>query len=532
MQLDFWNNPIVVSAFRVKYRRGGLMMITCLYVMALAVGGSLLHYYSPLLFPQNGPVSWARFYFLVLLALQFVVSGLIAGITTSSSIRAEVANRTLDFQRIAALSPRQILLGKLLGEPALGFLLAIAILPLLVFACLFGGGRLDELALMYVNLFAFTILQGATGLINKLDPPGGKGQRSGAGAGAVVVWMVLMPQLLIHGRTAMAREWTAVPIGLLTPIPSFLGMWEDRVGSDASILSYCLPFFDLRLPYVFMAPLFQLLLAWICFEIMARRLVNPLNPPLSKLHAYGLLLGVDVLAAGVLYTVPTGILSLEGRSAAFCLVHLLLGFWPLLSLTPKRDTLVSWVWRFRGRGNRFRDLLLGDRSENSVMVLAFCALGALSLLLLVRLPAYLQTLSDPAESAAFQASWTVTWWALAVVTVLAITIGTCTQVCEVLLPRSGGAVLMMLVLMTIAFHILGQTYPNQFSFLLSFSPSAVFAPWFVRPHPEVNPVPLLTTCIGLTTLAWVWLRRWKRRTQEEVDRKLRDMGALPAVARG
>ena len=41
MHLDFWNNPIVVSAFRVQMRRGGLFTITSIYVMLLVAGGGV-----------------------------------------------------------------------------------------------------------------------------------------------------------------------------------------------------------------------------------------------------------------------------------------------------------------------------------------------------------------------------------------------------------------------------------------------------------------------------------------------------------
>src|SRR5438309_10536572 len=125
MHFDFWNNPIVVSAFRVKYRRGGVFNVTTIYLLLLITAGVLFASYNdPVRF---GP--WPRNYLLALLGVQFAVSALVAGSTTAASIRTEVISQTLDFQRIATLSPSQILLGKLLGEPALAYLLAIATVP-------------------------------------------------------------------------------------------------------------------------------------------------------------------------------------------------------------------------------------------------------------------------------------------------------------------------------------------------------------------------------------------------------------------
>src|SRR5438309_7252247 len=99
-RFDFWNNPIVVSAFRVKFRRGGLFNITTMYVLALVAGGMLLWHY-------NIPPTWGPFprnYLLAVLGVQFVVSALLAAGATGASIQSEVVNRTLDFQRIAAIS--------------------------------------------------------------------------------------------------------------------------------------------------------------------------------------------------------------------------------------------------------------------------------------------------------------------------------------------------------------------------------------------------------------------------------------------
>ena len=68
-----------------------------------------------------------------------MISFMMAFSTTSQSMRNEVVNRTLDFQRIATLSPVQILLGKLLGEPMLAFFSIIPTIPIAVYCCLILG---------------------------------------------------------------------------------------------------------------------------------------------------------------------------------------------------------------------------------------------------------------------------------------------------------------------------------------------------------------------------------------------------------
>src|SRR5438552_3914252 len=116
MQLDFWNNPLVVSAFRVQYRRGGLFSVTVVYLLLWAVIGGALEYYQSYVGPD-----WPRMYFLGLVGAQSVISGMIAMNATNSSIRTEVVRRTLDFQRITALSLSELLIGKLLCDTPLAY---------------------------------------------------------------------------------------------------------------------------------------------------------------------------------------------------------------------------------------------------------------------------------------------------------------------------------------------------------------------------------------------------------------------------
>src|SRR5262249_13376434 len=156
----FWNNPIVVSAFRLRYRRGGTGS-TALYVLLLVAGGAGLPYYRDRL-----GAHWPHVYFLCLIGLPIFVFGLRGVAGTPASIQAEGVQRTIDFQRIGALSPRQILLGKLLGEPAQAYILAMATIPLGVFCWLWGGVSFDGLVFIYIQLFTTTIMFGAMGLLN------------------------------------------------------------------------------------------------------------------------------------------------------------------------------------------------------------------------------------------------------------------------------------------------------------------------------------------------------------------------------
>ena len=66
----------------------------------MAVGG-VLHYYLA----EKSNYSWISVYCVALFAIETVLIGLGAMMSTHHSMNAEVTNRTLDFQRIAAVAP-------------------------------------------------------------------------------------------------------------------------------------------------------------------------------------------------------------------------------------------------------------------------------------------------------------------------------------------------------------------------------------------------------------------------------------------
>ena len=515
MGIDFWNNPIVVSAFRVKYRGGGIFNVTTVWLLFLVACGALLAYYAD---PARLP--WPHTYLLILLGVQFVVSGLLAGNATSESIRAEVMNRTLDFQRITTLSPAQILLGKLLGEPALAYLLAIATVPLAVYCWTLGvaGVSLGVLLLLYLTLASNTFLLGTLGMLQRLEPGSRRSGRSPLSlAFVVVLCCIALPPLSAKASAVLSVPWSAAVVGLLTPIPAFFGIYTGNPWGPQ------LSFFGIHIPMLLVTPLSQLGLAFLCFHTMVRRLVNPLNPSLSKGLAYLLILAVDVMTAAVLLEpVPLG-LTIVPRAAAFCLVHLLLGLWVMNSVTPWRESLRSWVWRFRGRTPGLWDWWLGERSENGLVLTTFCILGVLCLVLLVLLPAGLQD-----GFAAIRANGSVIARVVLTTTVLLLALGTLHQWFVFIAGRTGKAWLVtFLVIIILPLHLLGDYY--QRDLLLALTPSAHFARWMsgsYLPHLEY----MLALYAGLLVWSWLSLRRHIRRLEINTDQKLLRMGVTQPVA--
>ena len=510
MKLDFWNNPIIVSAFRVKYRRGGLFLVTTIYLLILTGGGMLLwRYDDPKLY---GP--WHRNYFVALFSVQLAISGLIAVGTTSASIRSEVTSRTLDFQRIATLSPRSILIGKLLGEPALAYLLAIATVPLTFYCWVAGlpGISLAVWVLLYLNVATSTLMVGTMGMIQRLEPVPGRSASGGAGGGMLAI--VLISQYIAAGIALASGNRSASVAGLVTPIPALAGVFQGDPWWRHS-----LHMFGFELPLIIATPVAQLFIAYLCFEIMARRLVNPLNTAFSKKLAYVVLLLIDILTAFIVFG-PFSI-SLANRCVTFCLVHLIASLWLIDCITPWKESLQSWVWRLRGRPNRFRDSLVGERSQNTAVLFAFSALGTAVLCLLVIVPG---GIAD--AFAEFRLSWGVIASAWLTMVLLILAMGVFEQWCVFNVGREGRAVYIFLTLLLILpLQIAGAYYDNKL--VLSFTPSAQFAAWMSGSRLPL--APLLVTYGLLLAMSWLSMRRGLRAFEISVDQKIAIMGVTVAA---
>src|SRR5205814_2377191 len=101
---------------------------------------------------------------------------------------------------------------------------------------------------------------------------------------------------------------------------------------------------------------------------MTRRLVNPSRTLIGRPIAYLLLVVCDLCVAGVFFEAPSLGRGLYMKSGAFWFAHLLFALFLVNLVTPGRESLWSWSWRFRDRLPRGRDLLLGERSVNTMVL--------------------------------------------------------------------------------------------------------------------------------------------------------------------
>lgn len=433
MQLDFWNNPLVVSAMRLKYRRGSPGLTAALYVLTLLTVGSLLNYYQASL-----PIPWGRAFLLAIFSIQFALSALIALTTVGNSMNTEVNNRTLDFQRIVSLSPREILLGKMIGEPALSYFLAMATLPLVVICWLQGGATFPEILLFYLNLLTFTLMCAALGLLHTLSEPNQTPSkpRSGSIGGLFFVFLAFLPSIIMRGSMMNTNPWGRAALSLLAPIGPLLEL------KNGAPLHSQVDVWGIPLPALVIAPMVQLAVAAWFIQAMARRLENPIHTIFGRKDAYWVLTVVDLLIAGVCFTQWRRGWLPDELAAQFCFAHAATCLILLLGATPARTMLMTWLWRFRGQQSWSRDSLLFNRAETTLALLAMCGIGGGILLLGFVLPV---VWSSPRGAAEF--AWHQLFETELATVILVVATGMLCQTCQVVFGKSGITVFVLAVLM-------------------------------------------------------------------------------------
>lgn len=561
MRLAIWNNPLVVTSFLLRMRRGSLYSSVVMYLLLWGMAGMAWWYYVDVKQPDFGKVSPVLIFFMSLLIIQTGLSLILAGIRAASAIKTEVLSKTLDFQRIASISPWDIMIGKLLGEPALAYLLTIATVPIAVFCMIMGVNGVGplEIFLLYLNILSTTLMFGALGLQHRLNLTSEKASAAVPGFGFVIGIASAASSILASagGRGWLTTPWSVAVLGLLTPVPTFWGLalgnpWEPG-----------LSLFDrgFKIPFLIMTPVTQIGVALLCVHIMARRLVNPVAPTLSKGTAYFLLIVVDFLILGVLQASVGPNLKLATRISVFCALHIMASFVVMGCVTPNRELLESWAWRWRGRRSWFRDEWLGERSVNTLVLLTCCLLCALGVGLL-----YVGA-GDPQEPNDAHNDWKqmvtmrftvkealivprlatqIVPLALGLTCLIIFTFGTIYQWMVTVAKRYGASVFILALFLLVALPaIIGaiiearreQPMVSPMNVALEFSPLIHFIVWCGAPMDFPNPGWIVGLYLVLSLGALVSLRRRLGRIIRRVDSKLagmkvsRDSAALPQEER-
>jgi hypothetical protein len=493
MTFAFWNNPLVVHAFESPSSRNKLWTA----VLGYPIGVIGLYWLAEWATGQVTP----QMFLVGLIGWQLVAGFIGAFAATHGAIRTDVRQGTMESLRLTSLTPAQLLLGKMLAEPAVLYLGMLATLPLAAFFGVLGGLPLGWVLLAYVNMGALMVLAGTMGLAQPFESTSGKPASTSPTAVLVVLIAIVSLEGGIGGYAALIHT----------------GAWRSNV-----------EIFGVPVPVPVFVPLLCLGLACVCFRCAVRRQTDRLSPQVGKPTAYALLAVSDVLTAGFLASVPPAFMGLTRRLAIFWLVHMCVSLALVLGLTANRETISSWVWRFRGQRRWFRDMLVGDRSSNHLAIVALAALGVISALVLVVGPVLLE---DGAK--AVRQAWPLILTNVTSIVVLTLAFGCLVQ--SFWLSKTQGPWAVFLLSLMLVLGPYGLVYypllvriPSNPEWIAAASPAFHVARWLQElPTADFEIGLFLAPYVLLLAYTWLRFRVRLRRMEAGVAQKLRQMGYTP-----
>jgi hypothetical protein len=362
----------------------------------------------------------------------------------------------------------------------------VASFPVAIVCWAIGGVDLISVILLYINLLLYVLFCGAAGLTMRVE---------------------LRDDKRVDTISILALS------GLLSAIPIL------------STLSLDLP---RRVVALAVLPIVMLVLILFVLHVMIRTLESPFNPPVGKAVAYVLLLVFDGLAAAAIALfLPAGVgprLPVSGvgpKLVVFWCVHLMASTYVISGVTPWREVLRTWAWRYRGRVPFWRDAGFGNRSPNRLAVLMDVAIG-----LLTYAAVFLPILYVIEGEKALGSNVEALWGAPLLATVLVLAYGAVFQWNSLIFGRSGNGIIVLFVAALVAPYYIGLI--EEVGLLMYVSPIPHFTQWFSEKPGQVEmlliPLALLG---GLQFLAETSFSARMRYLGRVVERKLQTMGVTP-----
>jgi hypothetical protein len=310
------------------------------------------------------------------------VPGVYALIT---DIGQETQRGTLNFLRLSPRSSQNILLGKLLGVPILGYFALALCVPLHVVAMLLAGVSLSFFISFYGTMLAWGLVFFLSAmLVGLIARSSNAGNRPPGGTQGIAFVLLLM--LVILPIFNAWNNWTMWRSFNLDDINSELTTWF-WMAIDSSVLSHLLVWGGLGI------------IAGLLWWVLQRAFQNPAATLISKLQSYSIVAYASVVILGFIVSAPSrnsfSTFEAVGMAASA-------SFWGLMmvmgSLATPRQMILDWLLMRRNRAlvarsagaskaslvrRSLRDLLLGEKSPGVIAfgINVLIALGTIALVL-------------------------------------------------------------------------------------------------------------------------------------------------------
>jgi hypothetical protein len=301
-----------------------------------------------------------------------------------NDISQETQKGTLNFLRLSARSSQNILLGKLLGVPILGYFSLLLLLPLHFFAGFMGGIPLGFFVSFYLALFAWAgVLFTSSMFVGFSGAAQSRVIGIGGASGLAIVVLIAIAWIPSINYFNSITIWQKFGIsGFSLPIaPIHWFGWPINQ--------------DWLLAHLFLCVNLALVSYWL-WRVLQRTFRKPTATALSKRQGYLIVTYALVLTLGLVWKVVDRQTSLTPISGVASMT--IGGMIPLIfTLSTPRQMLLDWLQGRREvaiaqraanlspgkrRSEQIRDCLFGDKSPG-LTAIAICGLIAYLLISLL-----------------------------------------------------------------------------------------------------------------------------------------------------
>ncbi len=265
-------------------------------------------------------------------------------LSCAQAVSGEREGKTWDFQRITRLSPAEMLVGKLLGEPILAYFAVGCSLPLSIIAGIAGGSSVQSIASAYVFLLANALFLGLVGLCLSMLV---ETRSRGVGLiGALGLYLFIL--------ASNSLQQSGLPgLSTLSPLTAIRTVADQGSFFDATIL------FGHAVPWLFVSLLLQFSFAVWLVLMLVRNLKREYEQiqPLSRLQAVGCAAFLNVVIYALVRPRSYGSLRSSEALASLMVVidGVLLFLIGIAILTPAERLRVWWRTRQSKGSSLFSD---------------------------------------------------------------------------------------------------------------------------------------------------------------------------------
>jgi hypothetical protein len=301
-----------------------------------------------------------------------------------NDLSQEAQKGTINILRLSPRSSQNILLGKLIGVPILGYFSLILIMPLHIIAAFLGAISPGFFFSFYLTLVAWTVpIFLATTSLTGFRKPNTQSPSSN-GVGPLFIFFILITMPII-------QVWNVITVWNWFKVP---GLHFEN--NDFSIKWFSLNINNgFAIPHLFLLVNISLVVAF--FYVVLNRAFQKPTAKMKKAHSYGIVLYVTISLLGLILadnlvrtSQAEALAALSVVSAASIFPMLLL----IISLLSSRQSILDWLRsrqeialdmrsqskpRAAQRSEQIRDWVFGERSPGIIAVcinllIVFCAL--------------------------------------------------------------------------------------------------------------------------------------------------------------